>query len=65
MDGAEATLYPRHLLNSLPKEGRPVCIVGQVIDVSDNNTLTLDCDPDSTHALTQTSSRSWWKFPAT
>lgn len=47
MDGAETTLYPRHLINNLPKEGRPVCIVGQVIDVSENNSLTLDCDPES------------------
>ena len=40
-------MYPRYLANHLPKEGKPVCIVGQVMDISENNSLTIDCDPDS------------------
>jgi len=51
MDGGETTLYPRYLPNQLPKEGRPVCLVGQVMDISENNSLTIDCDPDSRHEI--------------
>ena len=47
MDGVETTLYPRYLLSNLPRSGNSVCISGQVMDISENNTLTLDCDPDS------------------
>ena len=47
MDGAETTLYPRYLVSNLPRAGNSVCISGQVIDISENNTLTLDCDPES------------------
>lgn len=51
MDGAETTLYPRHLADQLPSSGRPVCIVGQVLNISESNSLTLDCDPESRNGI--------------
>ena len=49
MDGVETTLYPRYLPTNMPRSSNPVCISGQVIDISENNMLTLDCDPERTN----------------
>ena len=61
MDGAETTLYPRYLSSNLPREGNAACVAGQVVDVSENNVLTLDCDPESKLWHIQTNNRSLLK----
>ena len=47
MDGAETTLYPRYTANCLPREGQAACVAGEVVDISENCILTIDCDPES------------------
>lgn len=63
MDG-ETTLYPRYLVSQLPASGKTVSIVGQILNISENNSLTLECgDIESTKSLIQTNNKLQSKFP--
>lgn len=58
MDGLETVLYPRYLPKYLPKEGKTACVAGQVVDISDSKSLTLECDSECKSILNKHMS-SW------